>query len=1036
MQTICNTEIAMPISTTLFDSEGFAWDFNSDGGLNVVDGQDDAFDNGLRLFVNGTVVNPQNASLDGRELNAAPVMIGGIAVQRSIMVSDATISPVGFARFLDSFTNTTDLAITITVQTITDSGADNSLAFPSTTSGDSSLTADDTGFVTSDQGAGFIPDSVVMIAYGDGSLLPTNVDVSGSFLDVITITHTLTLQPGETQSLLQFATQNNTGNEFFAGQDLALFTQNAFNLNQSDFLTGLSREEMLSIVNYDGFDAVVDPYELTDSEGNLWTIATNGRISAVSGALNDFGIPVFSNNWTTVDSVTVDEAANEVSIVTSGFSGNPDSTVTYDYKSLDDLGVIRLLVTFDNTLGTNQPIFDFSALATGPNGSLIVATQTGSFNNQVIGVVIDDSISGSGGTAPAATVVWGAINFDDTFSLAADTLFNDFQNINLAGGQQHTFLFFLATNTTGIAALADLATLSTPGPRLLEGLSAADVANLRNFDIPEFQGRLQEILGSPFSDIDDIIVGNPWGDSILGDAGDDEISALGSDDVVRGGIGSDDIDGGDGDDSLFGGVDNDTITGGRGNDLIFGEDGTDVLLGQAGNDTMFGGADNETMSGGSGDDLMEGGFGVDSLRGGIGFDTLMGNEDADRLFGGGNNDVLFGGEGLDDLFGGDGNDTLDGGSDNDFLLAGDGADSLIGGNGGDFLGGGDGEDTLFGDEGNDILRGDASNDSLFGGDNDDELFGDSGADTLFGGNGNDTLTGGGAADTDINRLFGGADNDTYFVTSTGDRVSETANNGTADIVISEITYTLTSNVENLTLSGTANINGTGNGLANTLTGNSGNNVLNGGAGIDTMLGGSGNDRYVVDRASDRVFETTTTTSGIDAGGTDTVQSTVSFSLASTVGLSFVERLALSGNANINGTGNALANTITGNSRDNILNGLLGNDILIGGAGADTFVFSTAASAANLDRISDFSVADDTIQIENAVFTGLATGALAASAFASNLTGLATTTSQRIIYESDTGRLYHDADGSGAGARVHFATLTAGLGLTQSDFFIV
>eukprot|EP01041_Mallomonas_annulata_P042367 gene42367-biopygen33009 len=144
-------------------------------------------------------------------------------------------------------------------------------------------------------------------------------------------------------------------------------------------------------------------------------------------------------------------------------------------------------------------------------------------------------------------------------------------------------------------------------------------------------------------------------------------------------------------------------------------------------------------------------------------------------------------------------------------------------------------------------------------------------------------------------------------------------------------------VERRTLTGTANIAAIGNALANILTGNAGNNVLNGGLGNDTMIGGAGNDTYIVDSTRDRVIETMTTTSGIDAGGIDTVQSAVSFNLDASAGVQFVERPTLTGTADTNGTGNALANQLTGNAGNNVLNGGLGNDTMIGGAGNDTYI---------------------------------------------------------------------------------------------------
>jgi Ca2+-binding RTX toxin-like protein len=186
---------------------------------------------------------------------------------------------------------------------------------------------------------------------------------------------------------------------------------------------------------------------------------------------------------------------------------------------------------------------------------------------------------------------------------------------------------------------------------------------------------------------------------------------------------------------------------------------------------------------------------------------------------------------------------------------------------------------------------------------------------------------------------------------------------------------------------------------------------------------------------DRVFETTTTAGTVDAGGIDKIQSSVSFNLNANAGVRFVENLVLTGTANINGTGNALANRLTGNTGNNALNSGLGNDTMIGGVGNDTFVFNAALGVGNIDRITDFSVVDDTIILDDTIFVGLATGPLAASVFAANSTGQAATASDRIIYETDTGRLFYDSDGVGGATRVQFATLTDGLALTNADFFV-
>jgi Ca2+-binding RTX toxin-like protein len=161
----------------------------------------------------------------------------------------------------------------------------------------------------------------------------------------------------------------------------------------------------------------------------------------------------------------------------------------------------------------------------------------------------------------------------------------------------------------------------------------------------------------------------------------------------------------------------------------------------------------------------------------------------------------------------------------------------------------------------------------------------------------------------------------------GDVVTETLNSG-IDTVQSTITYVLTQNVENLTLLGSAAINGTGNVLDNTLAGNSGANVL---------TGGLGNDTYYVDNPSDVVVEAA-------SEGTDLVFSSITYSL--TAG---VEKLTLTGTAAINGTGNILNNVITGNASNNTLTASAGSDSLDGGAGADILVGGAGNDTYRLGR---------------------------------------------------------------------------------------
>jgi Ca2+-binding RTX toxin-like protein len=198
------------------------------------------------------------------------------------------------------------------------------------------------------------------------------------------------------------------------------------------------------------------------------------------------------------------------------------------------------------------------------------------------------------------------------------------------------------------------------------------------------------------------------------------------------------------------------------------------------------------------------------------------------------------------------------------LLAGD--DKIFGHRSDQTLNGYGGNDTINAHTGNDVLNGGNGNDVLNGNDGNDTLNGNAGNDTLNGGKGKDTLDGGSGND----RMNGGAGNDTYVVGSATDAVTEAPDAGT-DLVKSSVAYTLGQNVEKLTLTGSADITGSGNGGDNTIEGNSGDNILhgkggndtlNGGAGSDTLIGGSGEDTLVWDDAD-------TSVSG--GAGTDTLR---------------------------------------------------------------------------------------------------------------------------------------------------------------------
>lgn len=249
-----------------------------------------------------------------------------------------------------------------------------------------------------------------------------------------------------------------------------------------------------------------------------------------------------------------------------------------------------------------------------------------------------------------------------------------------------------------------------------------------------------------------------------------------------------------------------------------------------------------------------------------------------------------------------------------------------------------------------IVTGTAAGNLLMGGNLPDHLMGLGGADTLVAGSGNDLLDGGAGADV----MIGGAGDDIYVVNAATDQVVELASEGN-DTVRSSVSWTLAANLEDLELTGSANLNATGNSLANRLVGNDGDNRLDGGAGADTMSGGAGNDTYIVDHAGDLVTEV--------ANGGDADQ--VLTSLNNYVLGAQVENLRFTGSGDFFGTGNELANQIQGaagndhligGDGNDVLRGMSGNDIidggagddeLFGGAGNDVFVFAMGSGA---DRI--------------------------------------------------------------------------------------
>jgi len=354
-------------------------------------------------------------------------------------------------------------------------------------------------------------------------------------------------------------------------------------------------------------------------------------------------------------------------------------------------------------------------------------------------------------------------------------------------------------------------------------------------------------------------------------------------------------------------------TGNASNNLIVGNSGINALTGGAGNDELQGGAGDDVLNGGDGNDLLKGGAGNDAMTGGLGNDTYFVDGNADTVFeaaAAGTDTVALVMSSIPGPF----VYTLNANVENLEMT------SAVAAN-------------LSGNALNNVITGNIKND------------------TLVGGAGNDTLNGGAGKDS----MDGGVGNDTYYVDNLLDTVIETTANaagGGVDTVLSSVSFSLVNagNADNLTLTGSADIDGGGNVLNNLIVGNAGDNQLVGGSrgnsGTDTMRGGAGDDDYEIDSAGDLVVE--------NAGeGDDWVVAYMAGTFTTYTLPANVETLEAFAPGNVTLTGNALDNAIYGDIFNDTLSGLggndyldgrSGNDVMIGGAGDDYFVVNVFNAA--------------------------------------------------------------------------------------------
>ncbi|MBP2485955.1 Ca2+-binding RTX toxin-like protein [Rhizobium leguminosarum] len=653
-------------------------------------------------------------------------------------------------------------------------------------------------------------------------------------------------------------------------------------------------------------------------------------------------------------------------------------------------------------------------LAGGAGNDIYVVDSAGDVINEAVNAGTDEIRTALAAYSIAALVnvenltYTGSANFTGTGNALANTITGGAGNDTLNGGTGADSLIGGAGSDTYIVDNAgDLVTeaanegTDTVRTTLASYTLGSDVENLTYIGTVAFAG-----TGNT---LNNILTGGAGVDTLKGGAGDDTYVISTGDTVIENADeGIDTVQTNLAAYTLGVNVENLTYIGtaaftGAGNGLdnvLKGGVAADKLMGAGGNDTLIGGGGADTMSGGIGDDIYVVDIvtdlvienvneGTDTVRTALVSYTLGNN--VENLTYTGSASFTGAGNALDNtITGGAGNDVLNGAAGADSLIGGAGSDTYIVDNAGDIL-------TEADDEGTDTVRTNLASYTLAanvenlsfagtgtfagtGNNLDNMITGGAATDTLSGGAGNDTLNGGTGADS----LIGGAGSDIYIVDNAGDIVTEAADEGADTVRTTLASYTLGSDVENLTYTGTAAFTGTGNDLDNTIKGAAGADILDGKAGADILIGAAGNDTYIVDNVGDVVTE------GLNEG-TDLIKTALSiYTLGNNV-----ESLLYTGSGSFTGTGNALANTITGGAGNDTLDGGAGNDTLAGGAGNDIYVVDSAGDVINeavnagTDEIrtalAAYSIAA-LVNVENLTYTGSANFTGTGNALANTITG--------------------------------------------------
>ncbi|OYE03115.1 beta strand repeat-containing protein [Nostoc sp. 'Peltigera membranacea cyanobiont' 232] len=921
------------------------------------------------------------------------------------------------------------------------------------------------------------------LAYTENAITAIDSGITVSDLDSANLSSaTISISSGfaSAQDILAFTNQNGITGSYNSNTGILTLTGSS---SVANYQTALRSITYTNSSDNPSLTPRTVSFIVNDGTANSTVVTRNINITAVNDA------PIAVN-----DSITTNKNTPVIISATTLLSNDTDVDVS-DVLSIASFTQPSQGILVDN--GNSTYTYTPGQNYFGSDGfTYTISDGHGGSSTATVNLSINEVTNANNGTSGADNLT-GTVNMDIISGLLGnDTLNGLGDNDTLDGGDGNDLLDGGTGNDSLIGGKGnDTYIVDSIGDTITEGLNAgtdlvkSSVSWVLGNNLENLTLTGTDTINGTGNSLNNILTGNTAANILSGENGNDNLIGGAGNDTLLGGAGNDTLDGGLGADSLNGGIGNDiyivdnpsdtiteglnagtdlvkssvsfvladnvenlTLTGtdainGTGNSLkniLIGNTGANILSGGDGNDSLFGSSGNDTLLGGAGDDTLDGGLGTDSLNGGAGNDVYT----VDNL-----NDTIT--EGLNA-----GIDLVK--SSVSFVLA-DNVEKLTLTGSGVINGTGNNLDNvLIGNTGANILSGGDGNDSLIGG---------AGNDSLIGGAGDDTLDGGAGIDS----LNGGAGNDVYTIDNLKDTIAEGLNAG-IDLVKSSVSWVLGDNLENLTLTGSATI-GTGNSLdniligngsANTLTGGdgkdslfgssgndsliggAGDDTLDGGAGIDSLNGGDGNDIYTVDNLSDIITE------GLNAG-TDLVNSSVSWVLGDNL-----ENLTLTGTGAITGTGNSLNNILMGNTGANTLSGGDGNDRLFGNSGNDSLVggigddslyggvgkdtlsggagrdslYLTDTRTGGYDTITDFTGADDTIFISKAEF-GLSQAqdtTLDQSLF--RLGTIATTASDRFIYNQSTGSLFFDKDGLGGTAQVQIAQFSNNALLGSANITVI